>query len=262
MISRIRKHVLAIGLAVLSPAAAAAQHFSSNEELTALIRSRVERGGAMGIVLGVLEADGTRRIVSYGSAGLDARALGSSSVFEIGSITKVFTGILLADLVDRGRVSLSDPVSKYLPAGVTVPSRNGRQITLLDLATHRSSLTRMPTNMVPDGRSAYPEYTIERLYAFLSEHELRRDIGSEYEYSNIAVALLGHVLERAAGATYEQLLQERILGPLGMRMTSTRVEGALRDWMTVGHGGAWSRSTGTGPISPGWGRSGPTSKTC
>ncbi|MFN2567169.1 MAG: serine hydrolase [Gemmatimonadaceae bacterium] len=199
-----------------------------------MIRSRVEKGG-VGMVLGVLEADGTTRIVSYGSAGLDAKPLGSKSVFEIGSITKVFTGILLADLVDRGLVSLNDPVAKHLPAGTKVPTRNGREITLLDLSTHRSSLTRMPTNMVADAAGAYPKYSIQDLYAFLAEHQLRRDIGSEYEYSNIAVALLGHVLERVTGKPYEELVQERILRPLGMTMTSTKVEGPIREWMTVGH---------------------------
>lgn len=234
MIMRIRRTLVLSALALL-PAAATAQHFPSTEELTALVRSRVEDGGAMGIVLGVLEADGTTRIVSYGDAGLNARPLGAKSVFEIGSITKAFTGTLLADMVARGEVSLSDPVSEHLPDRVTVPSRNGRQITLLDLSTHRSALPRMPSNMFPDGSQAYPEYTIDDLYAFLSEHELRRDIGSEYEYSNIAVALLGHVLARVGGGSYEEMLRERVLDPLGMSMTSTRVEGELRDWMTQGH---------------------------
>ncbi len=235
MITRIRWTFVLCALALLFPASVAAQHFPSNEDLTTLIRSRVEDGGAVGIVLGVLEADGTTRIVSYGNGGEDARELGPKSVFELGSITKAFTGILLADMVARGEVSLSDPVAKYLPDGVTVPSRDGKEITLLDIATHRSSLTRMPTNMFPDPSGAYPEYTIEQLYEFLSKHELRRDIGSEFEYSNIAVALLGHALERVGGGSYEEVLQERILEPLGMQMTSTRVEGELRNWMTVGH---------------------------
>ena len=173
-----------LSLTLLLPAAAASQHFPPDEELTALIQSRVEDGGAMGIVLGVVEADGSTRIVSYGDAGHEARPLGSTSVFEIGSITKVFTGILLSDMVERGEVALSDPVSKHLPDGVTVPSRNGRQITLLDLTTHRSSITRMPTNMIPDGTGAYRKYTIDMMYEFLSTHELRRDIGVEFEYSN------------------------------------------------------------------------------
>lgn len=219
----------------LLPAATAAQHFPPDEELAALIQSRVEEGGAMGIVLGVVEADGSTRIVFYGDAGHEAKPLGSKSVFEIGSITKVFTGILLAHMVERGEVALSDPVSKYLPDGVTVPSRNGREITLLDLTTHRSSITRMPTNMIPDGTGPYPKYTIDMMYEFLSTHELRRDIGVEFEYSNVAVALLGHVLSRVGGGTYEEVLRERVLDPLGMQMTSTKVEGALREWMTVGH---------------------------
>ena len=224
-------------LALLLPAAASAQHFPSDADLTAVIEERVEKDGGMAMVLGVMEADGSTRIVHYGDAGEGARPLGSRSVFEIGSITKAFTGILLAEAVARGEVALDDPVSKYLPDGVTVPSRNGREITLLDITTHRSSLTRMPTNMVPTGTGAYPKYTIDMLYEFLSGHELRRDIGVEYEYSNIAVALLGHALERAANKTYEQLLRERILDPLEMRTTSTKVEGAVREWMTVGHDG-------------------------
>jgi CubicO group peptidase (beta-lactamase class C family) len=158
-------------------------------------------------------------------------------VFEIGSITKVFTGTLLADMVDRGEVKLSDPVSKYLPGNVKVPSRNGREITLLDLATHRSALTRMPSNMPSTASNPYPDYSIEDMYAFLSQHELRRDIGSEYEYSNIGVALLGHVLSRAAGKDYEQLLRERILDPLGMRVTSTLVGPEMQRWLVQGHDG-------------------------
>jgi CubicO group peptidase (beta-lactamase class C family) len=75
-------------LALPVPATAAAQHSPSDEDLSALIQSRVEDQGAVGIVLGVMEADGTRRIVWYGDAGEDKRTLGSKSVFEIGSITK------------------------------------------------------------------------------------------------------------------------------------------------------------------------------
>lgn len=215
----------------------AASHFPAEEDLEVMLRYLVEDGETPGIVLGLLDADGSTRILWHGSAGADALPLGPKSVFELGSITKAFTGILLADMVDRGEVSLSDPVELYLPDGVTVPSRNGREITLLDLTTHRSGLTRMPANMVrEDGGPRYPEYTIQDLYDWLSTHELRRDIGAEFEYSNIGTALLGHALERAAGASYEQLMRERILDPLGMTMTSTIVDGDVRRWMTQGHG--------------------------
>lgn len=235
MMSTLTRSTAVLLLGLVLPAAASAQHFPSADSLRAMIRQRVEDDRGMAIVLGVMEADGSTTIVHYGDAGDGARPLGPRSVFELGSITKAFTGILLAEAVARGEVALEDPVAKYLPDGVSIPGRNGREITLLDIATHRSSLTRMPGNMVPTADGGYPEYTIDMLYEFLAAHELRRDIGAEYEYSNIAVALLGHMLERASGRTYEQLLRERILDPLEMHTTSTKVEGEVREWMTVGH---------------------------
>lgn len=226
---------IALAFALLAPAAAPAQHFPPDDDVRTMLRYLVEDGETKGIVVGMLEADGSTRIVSYGSGGPSARPVGPRSVFEIGSITKVFTGILLADMVERGEVSLSDPVARYLPEGVKVPSRNGREITLLDLATHHSSLPRMPGNLPQDPSNPYPPYTMEDLYAFLAQHELRRDIGSQFEYSNMAVALLGEALARRAGTTYDQLVRQRVLEPLGMRMTNTVVAGEMAEWNTQGH---------------------------
>jgi CubicO group peptidase (beta-lactamase class C family) len=144
------------------------------EDLLLMLRYLVEDRETPGIVIGLLEADGSTRIVSYGNAGANAQPLGAKSVFEMGSITKTFTGTLLADMVERGEVSLSDPVGKYLPANAKVPSRNGRQITLLDLATHRSALPRMPDNISREPGNPYPRYTIESMYAFLSAHPTGR----------------------------------------------------------------------------------------
>lgn len=226
---------IALVLSLLAPAAAPAQHFPPDDDVRTMLRYLVEDGETPGIVLGLLEADGSTRILVHGSAGADARPLGPRSVFEIGSITKAFTGILLADMVARGEVALDDPVAKHLPEGVRVPSRNGREITLLDLATHRSALPRMPDNMPRDPSDPYPPYAMEDLYAFLATHELRRDIGAEFEYSNIAVALLGEALARAGGRPYEELVRERVLEPLGMRMTGTVVAGEMAEWNTRGH---------------------------
>lgn len=228
--------VLALCTMVCFAAApAAAQHFSSASELSEIIRSRVEEGGVAGIVLGVMEADGSTRIAAFGNPGPGALPLDSGSVFEIGSITKAFTGILLADMVATGEVSLSDPVADYLPDSVAVPSR-GRTITLLDLATHHSGLPRLPGNMSPaDASNPYADYTVEQLYAFLDAHELRGDVGAEYEYSNLGVGLLGHALAREAGSTYEELVTERILEPLGMDATGVTLDGEMRRRMVAGH---------------------------
>jgi CubicO group peptidase (beta-lactamase class C family) len=169
-------------------------------------------------VVGVLGPDG-QRIVA-GGTGAGAK-FDRSTLFEIGSISKVFTALLLADMVNKGEVSLDDPAAKYLPAGHKLPERNGRKITLRDLSTHRSGLPRMDDIMQPinspDG--PFADYDEKRLLAFLDRHELTRDPGSEWEYSNLGVGLLGYLLARAAHTDYETLLRERITRPLRMNDT-------------------------------------------
>ena len=219
-----------------TPPPASGRHFPADADLQVMLDYLVADGETPGIVLGMIEADGSTRIVQAGSAGPGTRPLGPRTVFEIGSINKTFTAAILADMVAKGEVALEDPVQKYLPEGVRVPSRNGRQITLLDLTTHRSALPRLASNMAPaDPANPYADYTVEQLYAFLNGHELRRDIGAEFEYSNLAVGLLGHALGRAAGTNIQTLIPQRILQPLGMRMTSYGRDGAVAEWLARGH---------------------------
>lgn len=233
---RIRVAVWLSAVMLVMAVPAAAQHFPPDDALRALISTRIDQGFGVGMVLGVLEADGSTRVVSAGRAGPGARPLGEQSLFEIGSITKVFTAILLADMVRRGELDLSDRVAHHLPAHVRVPSRGGREITLLDLATHHSGLPRLPDNMRPaDPTNPYADYTVEQLYAFLASYELRRDIGADYEYSNLAVGLLGHVLASVAGKSYEDLVRARILQPLGMDATGISLDPRMQEWMTKGH---------------------------
>lgn len=202
---------------------------SREAEILATIKSRVDAGKSVGMVVGTIDAGGKTAMAAYGSPGPDSLPLDADSVFEIGSITKVFTAILLADMVDRGEVSFDDPVSKYLRAGARVPERGGRKITLLDLSTQTSGLPRMPDNLRPaDVRNPYADYSVEQLYDFLSRYELRRDIGSQFEYSNLGVGLLGHALALKAGTDYETLVKRRLLDPLGMEHTGI----TLTPWMT------------------------------
>jgi serine-type D-Ala-D-Ala carboxypeptidase/endopeptidase len=216
MTSRLAAGVFALTLAA-STTAAAQGHFPSVEAIREIARQARTVSGKVGIVIGVLEADGSRRVITVGDAPYDGRTL-----FEIGSITKVFTGILLAEMAEHGEVRLEQPVAELLPGDVVVPSRNGRQIRLVDLSTHSSGLPRMPDNFTPgDSRNPYVDYTVPKLYDFLRRHELRRDIGVESEYSNVGVGLLGHALARRSGTSYEALVTARILEPLGM--TSTKI---------------------------------------
>jgi CubicO group peptidase (beta-lactamase class C family) len=190
----------------------------------------------VGIVVGVIDRDG-RRVVAHGRYKRGSpRQVDGDTLFEVGSNTKVFTSLLLSDMVRRGEVALDDPVAKHLPDGVTMPERGGRQITLADLATHTSGLPRMPSNFAPkDRHNPYADYTVEQLYAFLSGHTLTRDIGARYDYSNIGVGLLGHVLARRCGTTYEDLVRDRITGPLGMSDTVIRLTRDQRKRLAHGH---------------------------
>jgi serine-type D-Ala-D-Ala carboxypeptidase/endopeptidase len=157
-------------------------------------------------------------------------------VFEIGSITKVFTALLLTEMVTRGEVALDDPVAKYLPGNVRMPARNGKQITLLDLATYTSGLPREPDGISRDGGdNPYAPYTVEQLYAFLSRHALRFDPGTHYEYANLGFGLLGHILALRTNSSYEDLVVSRVCAPLGLQDTRITLTGSMRERLAQGH---------------------------
>jgi serine-type D-Ala-D-Ala carboxypeptidase/endopeptidase len=190
----------------------------------------------VGIVVGIVAPSG-RRIISYGNLDKTTnRPVDGDTLFEIGSATKVFTSLLLADAVARGEVALTDAVSTHLPADVKMPERGGKKITLQDLATHTSGLPRLPLNLAPkDPSDPYADYSVRQLYECLSTYELPRDIGSRYEYSNLGAGLLGHVLARRAGMDYETLVRARITEPLGMTVTVITVPNPLKPRLAGGH---------------------------
>src|SRR5712691_12532479 len=133
------RHLLAFALLSLAMPRAAAAQVPSDAEIRKILVERIDtQKQSVGIVVGVIEPTG-RRVVAYGSlAKGDPRPLDGDTIFEIGSITKVFTSLLLADAVERHEVALTDPISKFLPASVRVPERGGRASTLQDLSTHTS----------------------------------------------------------------------------------------------------------------------------
>ena len=209
----------------------------SDAEIRQILADRVDKQRqSVGIVVGVLEPAG-RRIVTYGSpAKSDPRRLDGETIFEIGSTSKVFTALLLADAAERQEVALTDPVAKYLPASVRMPKR-GRDITLQDLATHTSGLPRLPTNLsLKDAANPYADYSVDQLYAFLSSYELPRDVGAQYEYSNLGGGLLGHALALRAGMSYEALVESRITRPLGMTSTRITLSSEMKSRLATGYG--------------------------
>jgi D-alanyl-D-alanine-carboxypeptidase/D-alanyl-D-alanine-endopeptidase len=216
---------------------AAAWTTPTDTEILAVLKRRIDQEHrTVGIVAGVIDPTG-RRVVFHGTGEKGgARKVDADTLFEIGSVTKVFTSLLLADMVRRGEVALDDPVAKYLPAGTKVPEGGGKQITLVDLATHTSGLPRMPDNFAPmDPNNPYADYDVARLYAFLAGHQLRRDIGSKFEYSNLGVGLLGHALSRRTGMDYETLVRTRITEPLHMDSTAVTLTPALTTRLATGY---------------------------
>jgi D-alanyl-D-alanine-carboxypeptidase/D-alanyl-D-alanine-endopeptidase len=205
--------------------------------LAEVLRACVERQHrAPGIVVGVISKNGTK-VVAYGKRERgNTEEVNGDTIFEIGSITKVFTTLLLQVMVDQGEVKLDDPVRKFLPSSVKIPSRNGKEITLLDLATHTSGLPSLPDNLgSPDLDNPYADYTAERMYDFLSHCKLTRKIGSKYEYSNLGMGLLGHALSLRAGTSYERLIVSRICEPLHMDSTRITLSSDMKSRLATGH---------------------------
>ena len=213
----------------------------TDADIRKILAERVDtiggREDGFGIVVGVIEPQGSR-VVSYGHRSLgDARPLDGDTGFEIASVTKTFTALLLADMVQKGEVVLTDPVAKYLPAGVKVPERNGRSITLLDLATHTSGLPFMPGEPSASDDSA-AKYGAPQIYQFLGRFQLTRDPGAEWDYSNIGYWLLGQALASRARMAYENLLLTRVIAPLKLKNTAITLSPTMHANLAVGHDAA------------------------
>jgi CubicO group peptidase (beta-lactamase class C family) len=230
----------ALLLGLVLCATAAHGQAPSDSAVRAILTRRAENWKGPGIVAGWSEG-GKRHFVSYGNRVAGGPALDERTVFEIGSITKAFTGILLGDMVARGEVKLDDPVAPYLPEGVKAPERGGKVITLLDLATHSSGLPRMPTNFAPkDTENPYADYGADRMYGFLTGYTLTRDIGAQYEYSNFGMGLLGFLLARKLNLSYEQAITQRVLTPLALSETRITLTPDLAARFATGHSGAFA----------------------
>ncbi|MHC4971867.1 MAG: serine hydrolase domain-containing protein [Planctomycetota bacterium] len=194
------------------------------------------RGVVVGLSVGVADGDAVV-FRGYGRARRDHEAKpNADTVYEIGSVSKVFTGVLLAILIGDGTVRLDQPVQELLPDSVKVPAFDGRRITLLDLTTHTAALPRMPTNFAPaDLTNPYADYSVERMYAFVSAWKLPYAPGRKYLYSNLGAGFLGHALARRVKKSYEELLVARIAVPLGMKSTRITLTDEMRRRLAAPH---------------------------
>lgn len=193
------------------------------DQLRANLLARVQPYGRryVGLSVGLLVGDDCATVGS-GLTGTGDGVPDAGTTFQIGSVTKVFTALLLADAVHRGEVDLEQPLASLIPEVATHP--RGRPITLMDLATHCSGLPRLPPGLwrqaLGNRTDPYATFTPDRLVQALARPP-RRPPTPRAHYSNFGAGVLGEALGRAAGSTYEQLVGTRIAGPLGMDDTGT-----------------------------------------
>jgi D-alanyl-D-alanine-carboxypeptidase/D-alanyl-D-alanine-endopeptidase len=209
----------------------------SDAAVQAMLQERVGKDRESTGIVAVVSDHAVSRLFAFGAPGTpDNGKLDGDTVFEIGSITKVLTALILADMVERSEVAMTDPVAKYLPASVKVPEYQGKPITLLDLATYTSGLPNMPDNFAPkDPLNPFADYTVDQLYAFLSGYTLKYEPGTHYEYANLGFGLLGHALARRADKSYETLVVERICDPLFLRSSRITLTEDMRSRLAQGH---------------------------
>lgn len=210
-------------------------------QVDALVQPLLDEKELVGCVVGIVK-DGEAQVFGYGETKKgDGKRPDGATVYEIGSVSKAFTGVLLADLVNAGEVKLDDPVQKYLPEAVKIIVHE-KPITLEDLATHRSGLPRLPNNLFPkDVSNPYADYTVKQLYEYLKGYELAKAPG-EYEYSNLGMGTLGHVLAEQQRMSYEQLVGERIAKPLKMKDTGIKLTEDQRKRLAPPYNGSLNAS--------------------
>jgi CubicO group peptidase (beta-lactamase class C family) len=216
----------------------------------------VEKRVADGLSVGYIEGQ-HYGIVHLGSSSRARKKADNLTVYEIGSVSKVFTGLMLADAVVRGEINLNAAADVANPAGMRLPSRDGTSIKWIDLSTHRAGLPRLPGNLqVTDATNPYRDYDSKKAAAFLNQYELPRQPGESQEYSNLGASVLGYLVAQNAGKSYQQLLRERIAEPLRMTDCTVSLSSDQRKRLALPHDGfgsatppwTWADVPGAGGI--------------
>jgi serine-type D-Ala-D-Ala carboxypeptidase/endopeptidase len=247
--------------------------FKITDQIKRLINALVDKNKTnAAIAIGFIDLNGTQFYGHGKISNTNTTTVDQNTIFAIGSITKVFTTTLLADMVNQGLIKLNDPIERYLPSNIKLPQYRGHKITIEDLATHTSGLPNFPSNYCPSFdptatafqhsiqyrtnlMNCTKNYTFDNFYQALSNTTLSREQGSKFEYSNFGIGLLGHILTLKSNmSSYDELLSTRILDVLDMNSTSIGLSDAQKSRLAIGHfnGGqelpTWNASN---PMAPG-----------
>lgn len=213
------KYLIVFLTVFVFPLILVSQNSFSIQNIDDIIKKEVDNGRSSSIVVGIINHN-NQFIICHGNPfDKNEQKANENIIYEIGSITKIFTTIILANMVVKGKLKLSDPVSMYLPDSVKFMEVNGKTITLKHLATHTSGLPRFPQNFIPkDPQNPYADYTISDIYQFLNNFTVKENKGVG-EYSNIGMALLANILCGVNNINFESLIMENICKPLDMQNT-------------------------------------------
>ncbi len=226
---------VAAGLSGLLLCTGAFAGFAPDETVQKCISDRVASGQNTGIAAAVADSDGVRYFFAGTSSSSPASELQKNTLFEIGSVTKLFTGLLLAQAVQQGEVRLDETIASLLPEQVVISHPDIANITLLDLATHTSGLPRMPANwQAQDLSDPYAHYDGGLLLQALSAQDPGLKNKGAYLYSNFGAGLLGYLLSRAAGSDFPSLVASRIAAPLGLKDSTATPTAAQKQRMAHG----------------------------
>lgn len=228
-----------------APAGTPATAFMPDANIRKLLEARIEGRSAKGFSVALIEADGTVRYLSAGTSGNAARqSIDADTIFEIGSITKTFTGTLLAQLQEEGKLkpeaTVRDIAARVLPK-VKLPPGGAGDIRLEALATHTSGMPRLPgsirfyTSMLANPDNPYKGYSRDDLWAYLSDYKHDSKKTHAASYSNLGMGLLGDLLALQEGTDFNSLVQRRIAQPLGLKDTAQDTPAAARNRLAVGH---------------------------
>lgn len=211
--------------------------FPSNEAVQSLLNDRLRQKHAVGLIVGLLDRRDTR-VISAGTTGNPARPeIDDRTLFEIASITKIFTAAALTDAVTRGTLSLEDPLSKFL----SLPADGIGDRTLKELVTHTSGLPRLPSgfawwwNLLRNPRDPYANYSRRDLDAHIQTRKGSSLPRGKFLYSNLGVGLLGNVLAKHENTDYAGLIAQRVTMPLQMSHTFLQIPQAAESFLAQPH---------------------------
>ncbi len=230
------------GIRVGAAPAAVSQPREDNSRLAEIVTEHVERAfeqpSYIGLVVGAIAKD-EEVLLGFGTRQVgESQPPDADTVIEIGSISKTFTGILLAKKIENGELELDDRIAELLPEGWSL-SESAREITLRHCTTHTSGIPRLPANLLNFsgvfrnlfGGDPYRDYSEEQFRDALATVDLEFEPGTDRSYSNFAVGLLGFVLATQNGTDYETLVTSEICQPLGMHNTVITGDEWLRENM-------------------------------